>query len=310
MARLIRHPWWTISDKYRSKRGDFLRFENMIKKLFEGAGFDVVDSDGVADIGDYIVRRVELGRERGYAVELMLNLSGKTAVEYSNLFRRHVRAQKMPFPTFDEFWVITVSLPTDIERVRAQIDRHFRILDLRELRAILYPPASRRSKQIGGGKGRTKIGKAIFANEKQIGLAVASLTLLVDEKIEMLRSQLLNSDESIAQRDASIAKYANLKADLEAITTAIAQFNKGDAKEPKVVKSVTTFVEGVRNWWNKDHEKICAKTYDMGMFATAVGICSLAGAGGPMSVAVSAALVGGKPVADAMKGLAKKFLSA
>lgn len=282
----------------------------MIKKLFEGAGFDVVDSDGVADIGDYIVRRVELGRERGYAVELMLNLSGKTAVEYSNLFRRHVRAQKMPFPTFDEFWVITVSLPTDIERVRAQIDRHFRILDLRELRAILYPPASRRSKQIGGGKGRTKIGKAIFANEKQIGLAVASLTLLVDEKIEMLRSQLLNSDESIAQRDASIAKYANLKADLEAITTAIAQFNKGDAKEPKVVKSVTTFVEGVRNWWNKDHEKICAKTYDMGMFATAVGICSLAGAGGPMSVAVSAALVGGKPVADAMKGLAKKFLSA
>jgi hypothetical protein len=79
-------------------------------------------------------------------------------------------------------------------------------------------------------------------------------------------------------------------------------------KEAQVVKSVTTFSEGVRNWWSKSHDKICDKAYDMGMFATAVTVCSLAGASGNVGVALSAALIGGKPVADVVKGLAKKFL--
>jgi hypothetical protein len=41
----------------------------------------------------------------------------------------------------------------------------------------------------------------------------------------------------------------------------------------------------------------------MGMFGTAVTICSLAGAGGKIAVAVSAALIAGKKLGDALKGL-------
>jgi hypothetical protein len=89
----------------------------------------------------------------------------------------------------------------------------------------------------------------------------------------------------------------------------VSRFKKDEVKEAQVVKSVSTFAQGIRNWWDKDHDKICAKTYDMGLFAAAVGVCSFAGAGGPMAVAISAALVGGKPVADAFKGIAKKFLA-
>ena len=44
----------------------------------------------------------------------------------------------------------------------------------------------------------------------------------------------------------------------------------------------------------------------MGMFATAVTICSLAGAPGTMGVAIAGAMVGGKPVTDAIKAIAKK----
>jgi hypothetical protein len=41
----------------------------------------------------------------------------------------------------------------------------------------------------------------------------------------------------------------------------------------------------------------------MGLFGTAVGICSIAGSGGKIAVAVSAALVGGKQLGTALTGL-------
>jgi hypothetical protein len=47
-----------------------------------------------------------------------------------------------------------------------------------------------------------------------------------------------------------------------------------------------------------------------GLFTSAVGICSMVGAGGKMAVAVSPVFVGGKPVAQALKGLIPKRFTA
>jgi hypothetical protein len=79
-------------------------------------------------------------------------------------------------------------------------------------------------------------------------------------------------------------------------------------KEAKLVQSVTTFADGLKSWWNKSHAIISTRAFDLGLFASSVGICSMAGAGGKLSVVVSAAFVGGKPVTDALKGLATKLL--
>jgi membrane-bound inhibitor of C-type lysozyme len=159
-------------------------------------------------------------------------------------------------------------------------------------------------------KARTKIGKAVEANEKEINLAVAGLILQIDAKIEALQGERPNSDEAIAERDAQITKCERKRAELEHIQTMVAAFKKGTVKEAKVVKSVKTFADGVASWWNKGHDAILTKTFDMGLFTTAVGVCSMAGAGGKMAVAVSAVLVGGKPVAQALKGLIPKRFTA
>jgi hypothetical protein len=90
----------------------------------------------------------------------------------------------------------------------------------------------------------------------------------------------------------------------------VAAFMKGTEKEAKVVRSIRTFADGVELWWNKRHDAILTKTFDMGLFTTAVSICSMAGAAGNMAVAVSAVLIGGKPVAQALKGLIAKRLKA
>ena len=53
--------------------------------------------------------------------------------------------------------------------------------------------------------------------------------------------------------------------------------------------------------------KICDKAMDVGLFGTALSICCMAGAGGRFGTAVSLALVGGKPLVDAVRGFSKKI---
>ncbi len=155
-------------------------------------------------------------------------------------------------------------------------------------------------------KARTRIGQAVEANEKEINLAVAGLILQIDAKIQTLTGERPNSDDTIAERDAHITEYKRMRSELEHIRTMIAAFEKGKEKEANVVTSLKTFADGVRLWWDKSHDAILTKTFDMGLFITAVGICSMAGAGGRMAVTVSAVLVGGKPVAQALRALIPK----
>jgi Domain of unknown function (DUF4062) len=173
---------------------------------------------------------------------------------------------------------------------------------LKDLPDRLLAPSARRTKS----KARTKIGKAVEANEKEINLAVAGLLLQIDAKVHALRGDRPNSHEAIAERDAHITEYERMRGELEHIRAMIGAFKKGTEKEASVVRSLKIFADGVRLWWNKNHDAILTKTFDMGLFTTAVGICSMAGAGGNMAVAVSAVLVGGKPVGQALKGLVPK----
>jgi hypothetical protein len=253
---------------------------------------------------DLVATREHLGIIKRYAIEVVLvkeniDLSPHIdRLENYSIHRKRVNE-------FDEIWLVSnLSVPEEAQR-QYPFDR-VRSFTLKELEALLArltpsPPQPSR--------GRTRIGKAVFANEQQLQIAIAALSLLFDEKIAALKDYVPNDPDSVARKDASLQQYEKLRAELNAVSASIAQFNKGDAKEPQIVKSITTFADGVRSWWNKSHETICTKTYDMGLFASAVGVCSLAGAGGKMSVAVSAALVGGKPVADALKGIAKRFIT-
>jgi hypothetical protein len=279
-------------------------------EIFEAANFKVARmGKGRLEMGDLLVEREELGRDRRYAVEFKEKLSLRDANQLLQKFRNHIRTSKIPFREFDEFWVVANRVDRDARKISVENSRQFRILDIEELRSILAvarPPAGKAS---ASGMARTKIGKAVLANQKDIVLAVASLMLQIEDRLTGLRAERPNSAEAVAKRDGAISEFERMQAELENIRTMVTQFKKNEVKETRVVKSIAGFSQGIRNWWNRDHDKICARTYDMGLFATAVGVCSLAGAGGPMAVAISAAFVGGKPVADAFKDIAKKFLT-
>ncbi|MDA9520023.1 hypothetical protein XI06_06520 [Bradyrhizobium sp. CCBAU 11434] len=253
-------------------------------------------------MGDLLASRTELGQERRYSIEVALEISNEKIREHFGRFRNYVRQSKQPFQDFDEYWLVGYKYAGEAMRKRPENDRHFRVLDLEELRTLFVPPRSPKPK----GKAQTKIGKAIETNEKEILLAITGLILQIDSKIETLRDLRPNSPEAIAEQGAHISEYERMRAELERIQVMVNAFKKGEQKEAKVVKSVKTFAEGVQGWWTKKHDEILAKTFDMGLFTTALGICSMAGAGGKFGVVVSAALVGGKPVAQALKGLLPK----
>ncbi len=152
-------------------------------------------------------------------------------------------------------------------------------------------------------RARTRAGKAILANQPEIAVTSGALIVLIDERLAQLRNARPNSPEATDEKHSSIEHYDRLKQDLIVLADAAAKFKEGAISEREAVKASKSALDGIQNWWNKSHEKICERALDMGLFAIAVSICSMAGSGGKVAVAVSAALVGGKQLGTALKGL-------
>lgn len=181
------------------------------------------------------------------------------------------------------------------------------------VRILSYPDFLREAKKLkayGGSKPqriKTRIVDAVETNFDQIVVSSRSLELILKERIKGLRDERPNSSEATDERDASIEHYKKLQVDLISMRKAVVNFKRQRAKEAEVVKAVKTFRDGVRAWWMKNHQSICTKGFDIGLFLSCVTLCSIAGAGGAVAVVISGALVGGKPVADVLKGMGKKL---
>jgi hypothetical protein len=189
---------------------------------------------------------------------------------------------------------------------RGALDPAIRIYTIDELQELLapYSPAGRRSAKASA---RTKIGKATEANERDIQIAIAALILQIDSKLDDLRLERPNSDDAIANRDSRISDYERMRSELENIREMVVQFTKGEVKETQLVKSVTTFREGVKNWWLKGHEGIISRTYDSALFLSSVGVLKLMSADMKTGMIVAGAIIGGKTVVGGLKNLSKKL---
>jgi hypothetical protein len=148
------------------------------------------------------------------------------------------------------------------------------------------------------------VGRVISANRLQIELASASLLLFFENKLAELRAKRPNSSEAKLEVDEQIAEYATHKQNLGRLRLATAAFSEAPEKETEAVKASLTFARGIQSWWTKSHEKICSGAFDMALFVAGVTVCSLAGSGGQLAVAVSGVLAGGRPVIDAIRAVA------
>jgi len=288
-----------------------MRLEQEVIELLSEAKFKILGTNSFRRMmGDFVAEHTLLGRERRYAIEVVTRADDARIKVYADQVRNYAAQSKQPFAEFDEFWVVTDEFAAGAGKGRQVNNRRVRALDLRELKAVLaelHSPSVRKSPSKESA--RTKIGKAVKTNGSEINLAIAGLLLQIEDKLAGLKNERPNSEEAIASRNARISEYERMHSELENIRQMIALFKNGEVKEAKVVQSVTKFADGVRAWWNMNHAFICTRTFELGLFASSVGICSMAGAGGKVAAIVSAALVGGKSVTGALKGITKKFLA-
>jgi hypothetical protein len=152
---------------------------------------------------------------------------------------------------------------------------------------------------------KTEVGKATKKNRDQIVFSADALSSLVDARLESLRAERPNSDDGISIRDRAIAYHEDLRQRLTTLRGATLAFSVGKVEENKVIGALNSLMRAIADWWEKDHERICRSAFDLGLFLTYMHVCSMAGAGGNLAASISGALVGGKPVVDAIKAYFK-----
>ncbi len=176
--------------------------------------------------GDILASRIELGQERRYAIDCILEVRSEKVRERLSAFRNYTRQSKQPFAEFDEYWIVGYKVDDPMRR-NPEHDRHFRVLSLDELQKLLKTPRPKRSRN----GATTKIGKAIQANEKEILLAIEALKLQTDDKLTKLRDEQPNDPDAVARKDAAISEFEAMNADLERIKVAVQQLKKKEVPE-------------------------------------------------------------------------------
>jgi hypothetical protein len=214
------------------------------------------------------------------------------AVEDFVQYKSDLMLERLPGPP--QFWLVGRELRPMRHLEKEEIELEgFRVFTLESLRREL--------RKLPKVRGPSRIARTVAANKAPLMIACDSLGLLLDEKLAALRDQRPNSAAGISKRDDEIADLVRLRGDLRKLKNAVSQGKKA------VDASVISFRDGVQLWWNKHHEKICSRGFDIAMFLSAITVCSLAGVGGNVAVLISGALVGGKSVVDAIKAVGKGF---
>jgi hypothetical protein len=83
------------------------------------------------------------------------------------------------------------------------------------------------------------------------------------------------------------ARYESVRRELENLRNAAAGLDEREsASKENAEIAAMSLGRCVRDWWNERHIEICGKAFDAGLFMSCVAVCSLAGSGGQLAVAV------------------------
>lgn len=194
--------------------------------------------------------------------------------------------------------VSNLSLPPSprIETHRYPNIRFFTIKELERMLGQFNPRSS-------GGKAKTKIGKAIEANEKSILLAIEALKLQIEDKIAKLRDERPNDPDAIKKVQASISDFEAMNAELELIKVTVRQFKKREVPEKEIVQAVKGFKESVGEWWYKNWDTIYTSTSNSAIFMGTTSLLHAIGADLAVALAIVGSLIGGETVAKVLKSL-------
>jgi hypothetical protein len=287
MAVVRRHP--------RGKGAADQPYVRTVAKVIEDAGFEVAleSPHGVFDLsfmaanGDHIA--VECGSD-------VLSSDGRFQMWLSQV-RKSKRAIK-------ETLVVNHFFPPQL---REKFDgyRGVEPVEYQQLPVVLERYKSQPTPKPPRISRTTRVASTVVQNKSEIAVLAEALAIQIDSKIAKLKDQKPNSPNAIAARDNEISDYEALKAQVTALQRAVAKLTKSVETKEQAAKAAMSFGDGVKSWWGKQHANILEKSAEMGVILSAVGLCSLVGVSPNTAMYAATALVGGKSVAAALKGIIK-----
>jgi hypothetical protein len=273
-----------------------------LTKLFEAAKFEIQREMDLGDRPrfDLALSRQELGRYRRFVVEVSLTRDARDLPEKFSGLIAYSRSPKVQDIDIDEYWFVSnLSLP-ESPRIRTERYPNVRFFTIKELERMLGRLNPKRS---GGVKAKTKIGKAIEANEKAIILAIEALKLQIEDKIAKLRDERPNDPDSVTRKEAAISEFEAMNAELEGIKVAVQQFKKNEVPEKEVVKSVATFKESISEWWSSNRGRIYTSTSNSAIFIGATGVLHAFNADSAAALAIVGGFIGGETIGKVLKAI-------
>ncbi len=146
--------------------------------------------------------------------------------------------------------------------------------------------------QLGQPTLTTGIGNSVRVNKVVLQITAFSLRAEFDAKLEQMHADRSNSEDP--------AQFEDMRRLVDELLTA-----SGSDDEAPVVSATLSLAEGIRQWWTKDHLSICNRVLNISLFTGGLAVCGLAGALGPASVPIVAALIAGKDVASVLESCVK-----
>jgi hypothetical protein len=168
-------------------------FELEVQRLLWEKGYDVSRYPKLGRMNfrpDFIAYRRAAGRQQRIAVEV------KAQLNFKNIRKVVAQAKRVleNDVSLDQYWIIASTEYSNIVEAKG-LDKRIRIWRIDELRDVNGPKK---------GAARTRTGKAVQANEKEIQLAISGLMLQIEAKLEALRDERPNSPEAVAQYNAQL----------------------------------------------------------------------------------------------------------
>jgi hypothetical protein len=178
------------------------------------------------------------------------------------------------------------------------------------------PPKTRPPRNISRSSTQTPttlIGKALHQRREEVLIALAAVTVLIDEKLAQLNYNPPNSDEARTQWDEAINELKELKIIVDQLRHDVHAYITGSKTEKDTVRTAKAFRTGIEEYWSKNSMKLIDRGLNavqsgvsIGLFLAGVGACTAMGQGSAVTTAICGAIVGGKPVVEALRAIAQK----
>jgi hypothetical protein len=155
---------------------------------------------------------------------------------------------------------------------------------------------------------RTAVAQAVNQNHAAVITGLAALTVIVDERIEVLPARRPNSEAKQQDWQEEVAELQNIRHRISDLRLAVVGFRTKRGSEAALNSAAISFWDSVKNWYKKNYQRILTQAADVSILLASTSIMSMLGVHPTDAAYISAVLVGGKTVATALRSIAKGLL--